>query len=230
MANNTSYNFDFNRVATLEASNATLQESYTQLLATVNKFEQTVARLEHEANDQKAAHKKVEKELQRAHLAEKVARDALTQLRSSHIMSQDTTGSKEKEAALKKEQSEASKDPPAETPRDGYTWVEDRYIQEMVKRLEALEKHKGMVEEQMRIYQKRNEDHIAHLKEQREDLCEMQSEIDKSHKRIGDQQDQLDYADQKHQQILNAAAHDLKVELDTAHADLKTRKGRIDDL
>lgn len=227
MANNNSYNFDFNRIASLEASQAALQDSQNDIRA---KYETVVAKLERELDDQKTARKKVEKELQHSRLAEKIARDALAQLRSSHIMSQDATGSKEKEAALKKEQSEASKDPPIETPRDGYTWVEDRYIQEMVKRLEALEKHKGMVEEQMRIYQKRNEDQIVRLKENRDDLCQMQSEIDKSHKKIGDQQDQLYYADQKYQQILNAAAHDLNVELDTARADLKTRKGRIDDL
>lgn len=234
MVNNNSSNFDFNRVATLEASLATLQNSQNDLLT---KFEATTAKLERELDDQKAARKNVEKELQRSRLAEKIARDALTQLRSTQIMSQDATGSKEKANTLKKEQPEASKDAPVEMSRDGYTWVEDKYIQEMVKRLETLEKHKGAVEEQMRIFQKRLKDGDARLKdsktrneEQREDLREMHTEIQKAHKKIGELQDQLHHADQKHQQVLDAAAHDAKVELDTAHASLNTHKDRIDEL
>lgn len=234
MANNNSFNFDFNRVATLEASLVTLQNSQNDLLT---KFEATTAKLEREINDQKAARKNVEKELQRSQLAEKIARDALTQLRSTQIMSQDATGSKEKADTLKKEQPEASKDAPVETSRDGYTWVEDKYIQEMVKRLETLEKHKGTVEEQMRVFQKRLKDRDASLKdsktrneEQREDLREMHTEIQKAHNKIGELQDQLHHADQKHQQVLHAAAHNAKVELDTAHASLNTHKDRIEEL
>ena len=232
MANNNSFNFDFNRIASLEQSN-------TQTQTALNNLEQTVVRLEREVNDQKAARKKLEEELQRARLAEKVARDALNQLRSTNVMSQDATESKEKEDAPKNEQPEASKDPTVEMPpaRDGYTWVEDKYIQEMVKRLDDLKKHQGMVEEQMRIFQKRHEENSARLKdsntrneEQLEDLREMRSEIDKSHKKIGDQQQQILDADQKHQQILDAAAHRAKVELDTAHSDLNIHKDRIHDL
>jgi chromosome segregation ATPase len=231
MTNNNSPNFDFNRLASLEASNAGLQNAYnnlqnshTSVLNKVNKFEQTVARLEHETNAERAARKKAEKELQRAQIAEKVARQALAQLRNTHVTSQDPMGSEEKGHSSRKKQSEESQNAPVDALSDGYTQVEKD------KRLEHLEKHIGLVEEQMRKYQKRLEETRVDLEEKIEDLRDMQNEIDRSHKQIDDLHDQLECSSQKHQEILDAATRDTKVELATAHADLKTHKDQIQQL